>query len=51
MDDSSENLQEKLAHLSEHLDNSSPTVDQARDIKAAIQDIIERLDALQSPKR
>ena len=48
MDDSSEGLQAKLHQLAQQLANQSPTVDEARLIKAAMEDILARLDALRS---
>lgn len=47
MDDSSESLQAKLAQLAEQLNNHSPSVEEARSIKAAMEDILKRLEAIQ----
>lgn len=43
MDDSSESLQVKLALLAEQLTNQSPSVEETREIKTSIEEVLRHL--------
>ncbi|MCP4866823.1 MAG: hypothetical protein SWN10_14260 [Pseudomonadota bacterium] len=47
MDDSSESLQAKLAQLAEQLNNHAPSVEETLKIKASMEEILQRLEAIQ----
>lgn len=47
MDDSSESLQAKLAQLAEQLNNHAPSVEETVKIKASMEEILQRLEAIQ----
>ena len=51
MDDSSESLQAKLAQLAEQLNNHAPSVEETLQIKASMEEILQRLEALQCTSR
>ena len=47
MDDSSESLQAKLAQLAEKLNKHAPSVEETLKIKASMEEILQRLEAIQ----